>query len=99
MYPPFENSTTCIVILSERNTYLHLAAERGQADIFETIIEKEDDKNPKNEYDCTPLHLACQEGKLHIIKILVENSEKWKIDFNDSEMLGSTGKSLLEALI
>ena len=65
--------------LSEGNTYLHLAAKHGQTVMFETILEEENGKNPKNNDDDSPLHLACQKGNLNIIKIFVENSEKWDI--------------------
>ena len=73
-------------------TYLHLAAEYGQTDMFKSMLEKEGYKNPKNIEDITgtPLHQACFKGKFNIVKILVRNSEKFKIDFNHTEVQGNT---------
>ena len=43
-------------ILPSGFTYLHLAADHGQTDMFKTMLKKESEKNPKNNDDITPLH-------------------------------------------
>ena len=53
----------CIVniptILQNGDTYMHLAAQWGQTDMFEIILDEEEKKNPKNCKGETPFLVAC----------------------------------------
>ena len=56
-------------ILSDGDTYLHLAAQTGQTETFAEILAEEHDKNPKNIWGWTPFHLACYHGQLSITEL------------------------------
>ena len=55
---------------------LHIIAERGNMRLFQLIIGKTQDINPRNDNGVTPLLLAAQEGHLQISKLIVENVEE-----------------------
>ena len=76
-------------ILQNRNTYLHLAAETGQIDVFKTALSEKEDKMIKNIYKETAFHLACRNGCLNIVEALLENIEN--IDINARDKKKSTG--------
>ena len=61
-------------ILQRGKTYLHLAAETGQTEIFELLFSEEDQKNSKDFYRWTPFHYACAYGQSKIAEILIKNS-------------------------
>ena len=86
-------SWLCVVniprILQKSNTYLHLAAETGQTDAFKTALSEEWDKTIKNKYKETAFHLACRNGCLNIVELLLENIEN--IDINARDKKKSTG--------
>ena len=52
-------------ILHYRNTYMHLAAQCSQTDMFEIILEEEENKNPKNDAGETPFLVACRKGRMN----------------------------------
>ena len=58
-------------ILIDGNTYLHLAAKTGQTEMFETILNTESDKNPRNDYCTTPFHLICSNGNFKFAELLL----------------------------
>ena len=60
-----------IPILIDGNTYLHLAAKTGQTEMFETILNTESDKNPRNDYCTTPFHLICSNGNIIFAELLL----------------------------
>jgi len=60
-------------ILKDGNTYLHLAAKTGQTEMFETILNTESDKNPRNDYCTTPFHLICSNGSIKFAELLLKN--------------------------
>ena len=60
-------------ILHEGNTYLHLAATKGQIEAFKTAFSEEEDKNIRNENGQTSFHLACMHGRLEIVQLLLKN--------------------------
>ena len=62
-------------ILKRRNTYLHLAARTGQIEPFKTALYEEEDKNIKNQRGETFFHLACKNGRLKIVHLLLTNLE------------------------
>ena len=76
----------CVVnipkLLQKSNTYLHLAAETGQIDAFQTILSEEEDKNIKNIDGQTAIHLACFNGRFNIAELLLKNSLESSIDVN-----------------
>jgi len=69
-------------VLKNGNSYLHVAAKSGQTQMFEIIANERANKNPKNHWRITPLHLICEFGHLKLAKLLVENYVSWNIDFN-----------------
>ena len=51
-----------------KNTSLHVAAKRGESEIFNCILEVQRYGNVKNKVNQTPLQLACKYGHLEIVK-------------------------------
>ena len=75
-------------ILQNGDTYLHVAANFGNPEIFEMILNTEEDKNPKNDEEktwqggiggTTPFHLVCQYGHIEIVKMLLQRSDELNI--------------------
>ncbi|MBQ4875029.1 MAG: ankyrin repeat domain-containing protein [Rickettsiaceae bacterium H1] len=54
------------------DTYLHIAASRGNNDVMKFLQKKGLNVNTKNKYGSTPLHHACYNAELDVIKTLVE---------------------------
>ena len=77
-------------ILQDRNSYMHLAAQNGQTDIFEMILSEMDNKNPKNRGGKTPFIVACTEGRMNIAIILINKSNDLAIDLNIKDKNGWT---------
>ena len=69
-------------ILQDRVTYMHLAVQYGQTNMFEIILDKEENKNPKNRHGETPFLVACREGHLNIALLLLKKADELQIDFN-----------------
>ena len=80
-------------ILSDGDTYLHLAAQTGQTEMLGEILAEEHDKNPKNNWGWTPFHLACYYDQLLITGLLLRNSSEsdMSIDLNTKDNNGRTG--------
>ena len=70
---PWLRIVTIPTILNDGNTYLHLAAAKGQIEAFKTAFSEEEDKNIKNEHGQTSFHLACMHGHFEIVQVLLEN--------------------------
>ena len=68
-------------ILKERNSYINLAAATSQIEAFKTALE---DVNIKNQSEETAFHLACNNGDLNIVQLLLKNTDL-EIDFNAKE--------------
>ena len=77
-------------ILQNGNTYMHLAAQFGQTDMFEMILSEEDNKNPKNRYNKTPFIVACSKGRMNIALMLLKKSDELQIDLNAKARRGNT---------
>ena len=77
-------------VLKRAKTYLHLAAERGQIDAFEMILNEDDNKDPKTDWGRTPFLIACLEGHINIASILMKKSWELKIDLNQKDISGRT---------
>ena len=69
-------------ILQGGDTYLHLAAQCGQMDMFEIILDEEKDKDPRNNMGETPFLAACRKGCINIALILLNRTDELKIDLN-----------------
>ena len=76
-------------ILEYRNTYLHLAAETGQIEAFQTAFSEQKDKNIVKKFGQTPFHLACMNGRFEIVQFLLKNSDL-EFNVNAKEMMGNT---------
>ena len=90
----FLRKTSFIWCKAQRNnqgkTPLHIAAEKGNFDIFKIIFEKIEDKNPGNNEGRTPLHFAAEFGHFDIFKIIFKNVE----DNNPTDINGVKPKDL-----
>ena len=62
------------VFLDEGYTPLHWAAFLGYLNIYQLIIDKIDDKNPKSDSGTTPLHLAVKMGNLQMYQLIINNT-------------------------
>ena len=60
--------------LEAGNTYLHLAAEHGQTEMFENIFNEEIDKDPRNRFGRTPFQIACKKGHVRIAEFIIKCS-------------------------
>jgi len=66
----------------ERNTALHLAAERGHVQVITTLLKDEKiQPNLKNNIGCTPLHVAIKTNHMKVFIELVNND---KVDVNET---------------
>jgi ankyrin len=70
-------------ILQDGNTYMHLAAQCGQTDMFEVILDEEKNKDPINDEGETAFFVACGKGHLNIISVILKKSDELKIDLNN----------------
>ncbi|OJW72294.1 MAG: hypothetical protein BGO68_06155 [Candidatus Amoebophilus sp. 36-38] len=68
-------------------TALHEAAEMGDRDIIQFLLQNGADVNATNNTGLTPLHLAVREKQLASIQALVKNKH---IDINKQDKLGNT---------
>ena len=68
------------------NTYMHLAAKKGQIEMFKVILDSETDNNSET-VDCSnSLHLACHYGCVKIVEMLLTKSDDLKIDLSRKTM-------------
>ena len=72
------------------NTYLHLAAEHGQTEMFEKMFSEEIDKDPRNRFDRTPFQIACEKGHVRIAEFIIKNAAEFNIDLNVQDDFGSS---------
>jgi hypothetical protein len=77
-------------ILQDGDTYMHLAAQCGQMDMFE-IIHEEENKNAKHCDGETPFLVACRKGHLKIaLIVLLKKADELQIDLNSKDKWGQT---------
>ena len=51
---------------------LHHAADKGDLEMYELIMARLEDINPKNKHDkTTPLHIAARKGHLDLVKLII----------------------------
>ena len=55
---------------------LHWAADYGNLDIYQSVMDKVPDKNPKDKEGTTPLHCAADNGHLGICQLILKNTEQ-----------------------
>ena len=77
-------------ILNRGNTYLHLAAKNGPIDMFEVVLDIEDDKESENYDGLTPFLVACRYGRVKIAEILMNKCDELKIDLSKTNSNRST---------
>jgi len=58
---------------SDGNSLLHIAARRGEENIFELLLSHGGDVHAVNKYKMTPLHYAAIGGNEKIARILIDN--------------------------
>ena len=58
------------------------AAQCGQTNMFEIILDIEENKNPKNGAGETPFLVACRKGRMNIVSLILKKSDELKIDLN-----------------
>ena len=57
-------------------TALHIATEEGLDTVCSRILDKTEDKNPKDNLNNTPLHIAAKAGNMVLVKrILMKSGE------------------------
>ena len=69
-------------VLPKGNTFCHLAAKHGQIDVFEMLLNEDDNIDQKNDWDETPFIIACSKGHLNIVAMLLKKSDGLKINLN-----------------
>ena len=57
-------------------TPLHYAARKGYLQICQEIIERVDDKNPKDLSGMTPLHHAAANGSMGVCRLILKNVDE-----------------------
>ena len=60
-------------ILKNGNTYLHLAAKTGQIEAYKETLNEEEDKNIRNECDEIAFNIACKNGGIQIVHLLLKS--------------------------
>ena len=69
-------------VLPKGNTFCHLAAEHGQIDVFEMLLNEDNNTDPENIFGETPFVFACSKGRMNIVAMLLKKSGRLKIDLN-----------------
>ncbi|WP_353285253.1 ankyrin repeat domain-containing protein [Wolbachia endosymbiont (group A) of Beris morrisii] len=59
---------------SEKNSLLHLAAQKG---VVDTILKEEIDINILNNKGHSPIYLAAEKGHLHVVKLLLKKGANY----------------------
>ncbi len=57
---------------SEKNSLLHLAAQKG---VVDAILKEEIDIDILNNKGHSPIYLAAEKGHLHVVKLLLEKEQ------------------------
>nr|CAH7769166.1 unnamed protein product [Callosobruchus chinensis] len=62
---------------SEKNSLLHLAAQRGEIELVESILKEEIDIDISNNKGLSPIYLAAEKGHLHVVKLLLKKGANY----------------------
>jgi ankyrin repeat protein len=57
---------------TDKNSLLHLAAERGYVELLDDILKEGIDVNASNNKDQSPIYLAAERGNLNVVKLLLK---------------------------
>ena len=69
-------------VLAKGKMYLHLAAEHGQIEAFEMVLNEDNNADPKDNWGTTPYLIACKKGRMNIVSMLMKKSKELKVDLN-----------------
>jgi ankyrin repeat protein len=69
-------------VLPKGNTFCHLAAKHGQIDVFEMLLNEDNNIDQKNDWDETPFIVACSKGRMNIVAMLLKKSDGLKINLD-----------------
>ena len=98
----------CIAWEDDAYTPLHYAAQKGELEIVQELIEVYDVSVAirTNIYGRTPSHLAALRGELEVVKYLIERDENWQLFFDNEDAsilqyaaLGTRGRKNMEVVI
>lgn len=62
---------------SEKNSLLHLAAQKGEIELVESILKEEIDIDISNNKGLSPIYLAAEKGHLHVVKLLLKKGANY----------------------
>ncbi|WP_410541971.1 ankyrin repeat domain-containing protein [Wolbachia endosymbiont (group A) of Portevinia maculata] len=62
---------------SEKNSLLHLAAQKGEVELVESILKEEIDIDISNNKGLSPIYLAAEKGHLHVVKLLLKKGANY----------------------
>ena len=62
---------------SEKNSLLHLAAQRGEIELVESILKEEIGINILNNKGHSPIYFAAEKGHLHVVKLLLKKGANY----------------------
>ncbi len=62
---------------SEKNSLLHLAVQRGEIELVESILKEEIDIDIVNNKGLSPIYLAAEKGHLHVVKLLLKKGANY----------------------
>ncbi|MBR9984167.1 MAG: ankyrin repeat domain-containing protein [Wolbachia endosymbiont of Homalodisca vitripennis] len=62
---------------SEKNSLLHLAAQRGEIELVDAILKEEIDIDIVNNKGLSPIYLAAEKGHLHVVKLLLKKGANY----------------------
>ncbi|WP_425386556.1 ankyrin repeat domain-containing protein [Wolbachia endosymbiont (group A) of Barypeithes pellucidus] len=62
---------------SEKNSLLHLAAQKGEIELVESILKEEIDIDILNNKGLSPIYLAAEKGHLHVVKLLLKKGANY----------------------
>jgi len=62
---------------SEKNSLLHLAAQKGEIELVESILKEEIDIDISNNKSLSPIYLAAEKGHLHVVKLLLKKGANY----------------------
>ena len=75
------------ILLQESRTALHMACEKGHAEVAEYLLAHEADMEARDSLGNTPLHVATQHQQTQLVQILLDSGAD-----PDSENSASIGK-------
>ena len=69
---------------------LHFASSSNNCYLVKMLLEKNFDINVRTNFGTTPFHYACSYGNLDIIKVFLDNAQKFSINLNAQNIEGRT---------